>query len=250
MHPETGQNRPVERLGVMQPYFFPYLGYFSLIAACDHFVFLDNVQFCPKSWMHRNRVLTQNRENWTYLQIPVRKDHFGVNINQCLISEENDWRKTVVSQLAHLARVAPFYRQTMELVSESLHLPAESLADYNIASTRFLAGKLGINTSYENISRPSFNYRYSPELSKYGWYVCDAFGAPYYINAPGGEHLHLPESFTERNIKLGFVQPRLLPYEQRNSTFIAGLSIIDVLMFNGIATTTGLVKEFTIKWKN
>ncbi len=240
----------VQHLGVMQPYFFPYLGYFSLMDACDHFVFLDNVQFCPKSWMHRNRVLSQSREDWTYLQIPIHKNHFGTAINDCRIFEETDWRKTVVSKLSHLARVAPFYRQTIEIVNEALQLPATSLAGYNIASTTFLAGILGITTSFENISQPSFSYTHSPELSRYGWYVCKAFGAPVYINAPGGEHLHLPEPFTAHGIKLGFVQPQLLPYNQRNGSFIPGLSIIDVLMFNGIKTTSELVKNYTIKWKN
>ena len=59
-------------VAVMQPYFFPYAGYFRLFAGCDVFALFDCVQFPRRGWVRRNRLHDANG-NLSWLTLPLSK---------------------------------------------------------------------------------------------------------------------------------------------------------------------------------
>ena len=60
------------RLGIMQPYFFPYLGYFDLINRTDRWIVFDTAQYIRHGWVNRNRILHSDSE-WQYILVPLKK---------------------------------------------------------------------------------------------------------------------------------------------------------------------------------
>ena len=67
-------------IGIMQPYFFPYVGYFQLINTVDQFVFYDDVDFIKNGWVNRNRILVNNEPK--YITIPCSAISSFKKINQ------------------------------------------------------------------------------------------------------------------------------------------------------------------------
>src|SRR6185312_5440952 len=74
------RKRAAMNLAIMQPYLFPYLGYFQLIGCCDTFVIYDDVQFIKNGWINRNRILMNGAAHW--LTMPVQRDDHGLPINR------------------------------------------------------------------------------------------------------------------------------------------------------------------------
>lgn len=60
------------KLAIMQPYFFPYCGYFQLMAAVDAFVVYDNIKYTKKGWINRNRIQVRGTES--LISLPLKKD--------------------------------------------------------------------------------------------------------------------------------------------------------------------------------
>ena len=90
----------------MQPYFFPYLGYFELIARVDRWVVFDVVQYNAKSWMNRNRIL-HPKEGWQYITVPVEKAPRGTLIRDIRVKDMVDSRERVLGQMVHYKKKAP-----------------------------------------------------------------------------------------------------------------------------------------------
>ena len=59
------------KIALMQPYFFPYIGYFHLVDAVDTFYIYDNVQYINRGWINRNRILVNGHP--TYITLPIEK---------------------------------------------------------------------------------------------------------------------------------------------------------------------------------
>ncbi|MFM1836501.1 MAG: hypothetical protein RJA04_1189, partial [Bacteroidota bacterium] len=76
-------------VAIMQPYFFPYLGYFQLVQAVDDFVFYDDVMFIKKGWINRNRILLQGRE--FLFTIPLEKQSQNKTIRESRVAWETDF---------------------------------------------------------------------------------------------------------------------------------------------------------------
>ena len=106
------------RLGIMQPYFMPYIGYFSLIKHTDLFILFDTVQFIRHGWIERNRVLKQN-EGWQYVKVPLIKDNGrDTVIKDVRINNSENWKERMLSQLQHYKKTAPFYYKVIGLLKD------------------------------------------------------------------------------------------------------------------------------------
>src|SRR5665648_86327 len=88
------------KVGIMQPYFFPYLGYFSLIKNTEQFILFDPVQFIKHGWIERNRIL-KPQGDWQYISVPLVKHSRDTIIKDIQISNTNDWKQTIFAQLVH-----------------------------------------------------------------------------------------------------------------------------------------------------
>src|SRR5690349_15266291 len=106
------------RVALMQPYFFPYIGYFSLIKDVDRFILGDTVQYIAQGWINRNRILKSGADGWDYVIVPLIKHTYKANINEVKIVDNNDWSEKILRQIAHYKKKAPYYNNVIGILTE------------------------------------------------------------------------------------------------------------------------------------
>lgn len=219
-------------LGIMQPYFFPYLGYFDLINRSDRWGVFDIVKFAPKSWMARNRILHPT-EGWSYIKLPVKKAPLGTIISEIEVKNMDDAFKRIMGQIQHYKKSAPYFRQVEDLIGEAFaRAPSANLVDVNVQSLIVSCEYIGLDFDYFICSRTNLEL---PEISHAGQWALEisaALGAKTYINPPGGENIFEPNEFRARGVELEIMPPIDFEYECGPYEFEPNLSIIDVLMWN------------------
>ena len=235
---------------LMQPYFFPYLGYFAMMSSVDHFMFFDDTQFVKKSWMTRNRLLNISNGQPFYIRPELQNVVYRSFLNQVELSSQPKWKTTLLSQLNGYKTKAKFFKETKEFIEDILSEEYLGLADLNMKTTSAIAKYLGIEIKVDKYTDYNYWFDETPGLGDWGREVAIKVDATHYVNAPGGESFIFPDQFEKNQIKLGFIQPQLTSYKQGPFDFVSGLSIIDVLMFNGREVTMQMVKNYTINWKN
>lgn len=219
------------KIGIMQPYFFPYIGYFQLIHAVDQWVVFDTPQYIRKGWVNRNRVLKQNG-GAKYVGITIAKSLRETAINQVKIAEQN-WQTPILNALDYYKLVkAPYYNQTISFLKDTLAIEGDLLAPALIHFIKACCAYIQIPFSYQVFSEMKFTIGEVNEAGDWAFEIAKALNADAYINPPGGKSIFDPEKFHTAGIKLQFIEPKLTPYNQRNESFEPGLSIIDVMMFN------------------
>lgn len=241
------------RLGMMQPYFFPYVGYFSLIHATDCWVIFDTAQYRRRAWVNRNRVLSENKEGWNYIRIPVAHSPRETRICDIRIDDTQTWIDQLIDQLQiYRQRRAPHFKDVIDWLQPALHKAHATNGPGDFSQTLITL----LQETCRHIDLPfpcqtfsQMNLDLPPELPAGEWAleVARRLGAATYINAPGGRELFSPRQFSEAQIELQILEPRLTPYRQGRSEFIPGLSILDLLMWNTPAETLELVAHYELE---
>jgi hypothetical protein len=223
----------VNRLGIMQPYFFPYLGYFSLIRHTDHWIVFDAVQYIRKGWINRNRVLRplEPHGGWQYITVPVEKAHRDTKICEIKCVNDTDWRERLPRQLEHYRRVAPYYDDVLAFVETSIDAEFQFLGDLLVHLLQRTCEYIGIPFRYDVQSKMSLDLGPITHAGDWALEISRAVSARAYVNAPGGESLFDRKDWDAAGIQLHFLTNNLRPYDQRRTDFVPGLSIIDVMMF-------------------
>lgn len=208
-----------------QPYLFPYLGYFQLIAAADVFVMSDSMQYVIQSWMNRNRLLVKGEE---FLMVsPVRKAPLGTPVNgmEYCSGFFEPWLRCMKYDYAR----APYFPCVMTLMESLRDMEIRNVADFNIKSIEHMCAYLDIDTKIVRLSRLMDIPSGDKTEKTIG--IVERCGGDRYLNLPGGRALYSPADFACRGIELRFLEPYLPPYRQvRAHRFHPGLSIIDVIM--------------------
>lgn len=238
------------KVAVMQPYFFPYLGYFSLIHSVEHFMFFDDVQYLKKSWMSRNRLLNIEKQEPYYIRPTLIRPEYKDLYPTVKLDNTDNWKLKLLEQIKGYRNKAPFYSEILPLIEAILEIEHEYLTAFNIESTIQISQALGLNPTFDKYTDYNFWFEEKPGEGDWGRVIANELKATHYINSPGGESFIFPDKFTELNMKLGFIQPVLQPYSQGGEKFIPGLSIIDVMLFNGVEQTAEMIKDYKINWKN
>lgn len=213
----------------MQPYLFPYIGYFQLINSVDEFVIYDNIQYTKKGWINRNRILVDNKDQ--LLTIPLQKDSDYLNIIDRKIA--GSWvedRKKLVNVLKSSYSKAPYFKEAFELIQECLLCDKNNLFEFILNSLNKINLYLEINTPI--ITSSTLNIDHNLKSQDKVLAICNSQQANTYINAIGGVNLYNKEIFKNKNINLNFIKSEKIEYKQFTENFIPWLSIIDVLMFN------------------
>jgi len=216
-------------LGIMQPYFFPYIGYFSLIKATDKWVVFDKVQYIRHGWVNRNRILHPT-EGWQYIIAPLKKHERAARISQVELVDGDQWRKRILGQLEHYRKTAPFFRETFDLVSDCLNSENKSLAKLNVHSLSRICEYLGVVFDYDVFSESNMALGEVDDPGLWALRISQHYRANSYINPAGGKELFDPQAFKKAGIALQFLKPAAVAYDQRRENFVPSLSIIDMLM--------------------
>ena len=215
----------------MQPYFFPYMGYFDLIHKVDRWVVFDTPQYIRQGWVNRNRIL-HPQAGWQYIVVPLKKHSQQTRINRIEIASPHDWRGKIVAQLTHYRRKAPFYDQTLQLVEHCLANTERSLSRLNVSILECVCRVLGIRFTYHYFSDMTLELGPIRGPGDWALQIAAALEASAYINPPGGADLFNPAEFETKGIKLIIQRFRSFTYDTGPYDFIADLSIIDALMWN------------------
>ncbi len=216
------------KLAVMQPYFFPYIGYFQMIKAVDTFVFYDDVNFIKNGWINRNRILINGQASYFTLQL---KDASSFKlINEISFSDN---RNKLLKSIAVSYSKAPYFKDVFELIERSFHVEVLNVASVAINSTVQIAKFLNLNTTFE-ISSEKYADTKGMDRTHRLIEICKRSDASTYINAIGGADLYDKSFFKEHGIELTFIKSKEIVYNQFKNDFVPWLSIIDVLMFNSV----------------
>jgi hypothetical protein len=238
------------KLAIMQPYFFPYVGYFQLIANTDQFIFFDIVQYNKRSWMNRNRILHPSKpDDFQYISVPIAKHNKGSLIKDVDISHDEKWQNKILGQLTVYKKLkAPFYNEVNQIVKEILSKECNTLLDLSIESTRTICDYIGIEFNYEIASRVDFDKNSISQPGDWALEISKHKKALEYVNPPGGHDIFDEKKFLENNIKLSFLKSNLSSYKQSwRKNFNPGLSILDLIMFNSPEESKQIINnDFTI----
>lgn len=225
------------KLAIMQPYFFPYIGYFQLIKAVDQFIVYDNIKYTKKGWINRNRILRLGKDE--IFSLPLKNDSDFKNICDREISGNFKPGK-LLSQFADAYRHASYFAQTMPLIEDVVrHKDVNLFRFLNYSITRTCA-HLGIDTPITVSSNVDIDHGLRSEAKVLA--LCQAMAASVYINAIGGLELYKQSAFQAQGIALKFIRCKAIAYPQFGNAFVPSLSIIDVMMFNPISA----INEFLV----
>jgi hypothetical protein len=212
---------------VMQPYFFPYIGYFQLMSQCDTFVVFDDVQYVDHRWMNRNRILLNGKSAW--LTYPVERGPLAGSIRDRLYVARDQDRLDVLNKLHEAYRRAPNYEPVRALVQSCLDFESRSVSAFNANLLEAVARAIGLRSTMKFAS----DFGIDPSLRGEDRVlaVCAALGAREYVNSIGGVSLYSSENFDRRGVTLRFLKGEAVQYRQFGAEFVPSLSIIDALMF-------------------
>ena len=233
------------KLAVMQPYLFPYLGYFQLIRAVDLFVFLEEVTFIKQGWIARNRILVNGAP--VFFSVPLAKASSFVAINETRIHPDlfPRWKRKFLLTLTHHYGRTPHFSEVFNLVQEILDKEPTDIAALAMRSVECCSRYLGIDTEYKLSSRDF------PSPGKHGveriLAICRLARSDCYINASGGEALYDRAEFRRMGIVLSILKPHLGFYAQPGTNFVPGLSILDVLMRCSLDQIRSMLHKYAIE---
>lgn len=224
-------------LAIMQPYFFPYIGYFQLIKSVEKFVVYDDIQFTKKGWINRNRILVNGMDQ--YITLPLKKSSDYANINERYLADTfNDEKLKMLRKLSNSYSKAPYYQDIFPLIQKILNYEQDNLFLFLYNSLVAISAYMDIKTEFIISSTLSINTNLKGQDKVIA--ICENLKADVYINPIGGMELYSKEVFMEKNMILNFMQSDKIQYQQYKNEFVPWLSIIDVLMFN----SKDVVKEY------
>ena len=222
------------KLGIMQPYFFPYLGYFDLINSVDKWIVFDTVQYIRHGWMNRNRIL-HPKSGWQYIIVPLKKHSRGTAIKDIEVSVQTDWKRPILGQLTHYKKQAPFFEETICLLKDCLSNDETSLSRLNVSVLRKICARLGIQFDYSYFSEMDIELDPIGGPGDWALHISEAMGVSGYVNPSGGVHLFDRRKFEDKGIKLTIKKFKAFEYSCGRYEFVPNLSIIDVFMWNSSA---------------
>lgn len=226
------------KLAIMQPYFFPYIGYFQLINAVDKFVFYDDVNFIKNGWINRNRILVNSTP--TYITVQLKDASPFKLINQV---EFTDNRQKIGKTIQMAYKKAPHFEMVWSVISNCLTYETNSVSELAITSIKEICHFLGIKSDFEISSQKYSETRVLKRTARI-LNICKKNNAKVYFNAIGGSQLYQKDEFKVNGIDLFFLNTQNIIYNQPSTTFYPNLSIIDVLMNNSLEEVQTMLNKY------
>lgn len=248
----------------MQPYFFPYIGYFQAINSVDEYILYDNLNFIKDAWMNRNKCLLKNGESFN-MTVPLKQKSSFKKIYEIEIFDDFKWKKKLLNSIFLNYKKAKYFEDVYPLVEKVVNYPTNKLTELNFQSIKCVCDYLDIQTKitvdcskYNDIENklhktdidendfPNLKLNDSPTKVVRVLEICRIENVDEYINAIGGINLYPKEVFSENGITIKFIKTKDIKYNQFDKDFVPNLSIIDVIMFNSIEETKLLLDEFEL----
>lgn len=222
-------------VAIMQPYLFPYIGYWQLISNTDEFVFFDVVQYNKKSWMNRNRILhPSSPKDFLYISVPIKQHSRGTLISEILINNEENWKNEILGKLTFYKKIkAPYYEDILNLLNEIFSIEYNTFMDLIIQTTKFICNYLDIELKYRIASAINFDKKIIEGPGDWALSICNSLNAQNYVNPYSGYEIFDENKYNKNGIDIKFLKSKLTPYKQSlRKEFMPALSILDLMMFN------------------
>jgi len=236
------------KIGIMQPYFFPYIGYFQLLQYVDKMVIYDEIKYTKQSWINRNRILLNHQVHFFSIGLEKASDY--LYISQRKISDQflKKDRKKILAQIQNAYQKAPFFNSVFELIQDCFHCVYDNLFEYIFYSIQKICQYLEIKTPLIISSTLGFDNEIKKEKKVIA--IVKKVNGTKYINLIGGKDLYDSQDFLKEDISLYFLKTHPLIYPQFGQAFQGFLSIIDVLMFNSLERTQHFLNQFSLVCKH
>lgn len=227
------------KFAVMQPYLFPYLGYYQLVNAVDKFIFYDDVTFIKGGYINRNNILSNGKAQRFTIPVPgmssntlINELSFDKNVKKILKSIEQSYKK------------APYFEHVFPIVESVLSDETRNVQHVCSKSISLVFEYLGIKKEFKLSSELDYNRDLSAADKLIA--MANIVKSNDYINSPGGIELYEKEFFAARNVKLSFIKMKEVSYQQGKNEFVPYLSMIDILMWNSIEDTKSILNEYEV----
>lgn len=230
------------KIGIMQPYFFPYLGYWQTLNAVDKYVIYDDVNYIKNGWINRNNILLNGQKH--LITLPLDGASPFLPINQIKITSKIKEKEKILKTLEMAYKKAPYFNSVFPIIKDVIMTPSCLISDALIQQFRSVCQYLGIKT--ELIISSELKKDNSLKAQDKVIHICRLLGGTDYINAIGGQELYSFEDFAKNGINLHFMKTIFTPYKQFKNEFIQGLSMIDILMFNSPEQIRHMLNQYQL----
>jgi hypothetical protein len=233
----------MKKIAVMQPYIFPYIGYFQLIYSVDTFIFYDDVSFIKGGWINRNNFLMNDEKKLiTFSCTGISSNR---EINEVKVNLKDKKNLKIIKSIEQNYKKAPYFSDVFPLVLSVFNKNRKNIGNLAADSVEEISLYLELNTSFKY---SSIEHSESKNMNKAERliHICGKEKSDYYINAIGGQEIYDKTYFKQRGIHLDFLKPVITEYVQFGDEFVPYLSIIDVLMFNSKEVVLKMIKKYKL----
>lgn len=234
-----------QSFGIMQPFFFPYLGYFSLIKHTDNWIVFDAIRFSNQAWGNRNRI-QKHPDGLTWITVPVKNHKRDTFYSDILIQNDINWKQKIINQFEYYKMHAPFYKDVLNLINDIFSNHFTHLADLNIYALEKVCEYLNIDFKYTRFSEMNLNVKSVQHPGQWALKICESIDSKIYVNPCEGHPIYDKKEFNDAGISLKFLINRISPYYQNRDKFEPRLSIIDVMMWNSVERTNKLIDDIHV----
>ena len=230
------------KLAIMQPYIFPYIGYFQLIKVVDEFVLYDDVNFINRGWINRNRILVNGKDSM--FTIPLKDASQNKLINEIDVNWDDNWKGKFLKTIEQAYKKAPFYENVLPIIEKTIEIKEVQFSKIIENNLRLICEYLEIKT--EIISSSTIYQNTDKKAQERILDICLQEKANHYINPIGGLELYDKEVFAKENMQMNFIKSLPVEYKQFKNEFVPWLSMIDVLMFNSKEEINKFLDKFEL----
>lgn len=230
-------------VGIMQPYFFPYIGYWQLISRVDIFIVYDNIQYTKKGWFNRNNILINDKK--TLFTIPLKSDSDYLDVKDRFLAVDTHKQiSKILAQIENSYKKAPYFTEVFPLLREIFLYDEKNLFNYIYNSIIFICNYLDISTKICVSSTIKIDHSLLSQNRVLA--LTKALNANKYINPIGGINLYNKDDFHKEGIELAFLESEVPKYKQFKEQFEPNMSIIDILMFNSKEEISVMLYKFKL----
>lgn len=233
------------KIGIMQPYFFPYIGYWQLIHAVDVFVIYDDGKMITNGWIHRNRILDFDGHTPRIIGVPLKKKSVSHTIGEMERADDPRQMQQMVKLIETRYRRAPHYEKVMPMLNSLITNPEPNMVRYLTHSLQTISDYLDIKTRF--VMSSTIDKSGLEHVVDKAERICKTLGITDYVNPIGETEFYDKDDWARRGLSLSFLHRRdTISYPQFGGEFVPDLSIIDMLMFCSKEEIQQILNEYDI----
>ncbi|EPC04177.1 hypothetical protein L861_02370 [Litchfieldella anticariensis FP35 = DSM 16096] len=209
----------------MQPYIFPYIGYYQLVGCVDEFVIYDDVNYIKRGFVNRNYIL--DRGSKKRFTVPVPGSSINKKILELKFSSDVE---ALLKSIHHAYSKAPYYEDVFPMVKKVIEGENRDISAVCCDGIKSVFDYIGISVSLCRSSQLDYEKKLCGAEKLMN--ICDSLGSQNYVNSFGGTKLYDKQHFLSRGFNLSFLKTKNIGYSQGGvDVFISDLSMIDTLMW-------------------